>query len=158
DDSGHDQNYLYELTLEPLWKETVGQRNSSATKLGTYVCGGSSWSDIKTKIFQKFKSKSVAIAQRDDEGKWESVQGFIDETYFDKIFAFRHGSHTKKIESEPKMNEWIASMRSTKLTLFIYKYGIELATKDHLTEFTTALVEPRNADRSGAADEETIRE
>ncbi|CAK4083672.1 unnamed protein product, partial [Aphanomyces euteiches] len=55
------------------------------------------------------------------------------------------------------MNDWIASMRNTKLILFIYKYGNELATKDHLTEFSTSLVDPRNADRSGAPDEETIR-
>ncbi|CAK5071767.1 unnamed protein product [Aphanomyces euteiches] len=57
-----------------------------------------------------------------------------------------------------KMNEWLATVRHTRLSLSIYKYGNDVATKDQLNEFTAACVAPPNQDRSGATNEETIQQ
>ncbi|KAH9150503.1 hypothetical protein AeRB84_006668 [Aphanomyces euteiches] len=149
---------LYEITIEPLVKDTVVQKNSSAKKLGIYVCGGSSWSEIKSKIFQKFCSKCVAIAERDDEGVWRSHGDGVNEANFARIFSLRVGSHVKKIESEAKMNDWLVLMRRTRLSLSVYKYGNEVVTKDQLLEFTSTCIAPQNPNRSGAPNEATIQE
>ncbi|CAK5117375.1 unnamed protein product, partial [Aphanomyces euteiches] len=84
---------LYELTVLPMVKDTVGQRNTSSTKLATYICGGASWSEIKTKIFEKYKAMCLGIAQRNDEGVWSVLDDQVDESSFAKIFSLRSGTH-----------------------------------------------------------------
>ncbi|CAK4770879.1 unnamed protein product [Aphanomyces euteiches] len=144
--------------MEPMLKDTVGQRNSSAMKLATFVCGGNSWSEIKSKIFEKYKSKCLGIAQRDDNGTWSVLDDEVDESQFGQILSFRLGSHVKKLENVTRMNDWLVAMRQSKLSLSIYKYGNVVATKDQLIEFTNACIALRNQDRSGAPNEATIQE
>ncbi|KAF0703451.1 hypothetical protein AaE_015372 [Aphanomyces astaci] len=156
--TGAHPNSLYEIVLDPLIKDTVGQRNTSAIKLAPYVCGGSTWSEIQTKIFTKFKTKCLGLAERNDDGAWAVLDDDISESHFGRIFALRYGSHTKKLEDESKMNEWLVSIRSARISLSIYKYGNEVATKDQLVDFTARCVAPRNQDRSGAPTEATIQE
>ncbi|ETV88713.1 hypothetical protein H257_00232 [Aphanomyces astaci] len=79
----------------PLIKDTVGQRNTSAVKLAPYVFGGSTWSEIQTKIFKKFKTKCLGLAERNDDGAWAVLDDDINESHFGRIFALRYGSHTK---------------------------------------------------------------
>jgi len=57
---------LYEITLVPLVKNTVGERNTSAIKLSQFVCGGISWNSIKSQIFERYKSKCIGTAIRDE--------------------------------------------------------------------------------------------
>ncbi|CAK4715010.1 unnamed protein product [Aphanomyces euteiches] len=80
EDSADACTFLYEITLHPLVKNTVGERNSSAIKLTTFVCGGASWPDIRAKVFNKYKSKCLGLAKRDDGGAWsvsDTVQGLV---------------------------------------------------------------------------------
>ncbi|CAK4527917.1 unnamed protein product, partial [Aphanomyces euteiches] len=79
-------------------------------RLTTFVCGGSSWNEIKTKIFSKYKAKCLGLAKRNDDGAWSIADGDIEELDFDKIFSFRHGTHVKKLDNDAKMNEWLVSM------------------------------------------------
>ncbi|KAH9177454.1 hypothetical protein AeNC1_017524, partial [Aphanomyces euteiches] len=48
--------------------------------------------------------------------------------------------------------------RQQRVTLSIYKYGNEIATKQQLVEFTAACIAPSNQDRSGAPSESIIQE
>ncbi|KAG9414351.1 hypothetical protein AC1031_013550 [Aphanomyces cochlioides] len=70
----------------------------------------------------------------------------------------KYGTHVKKLETEAKVNEWLVSIRQTRVYLSIYKYGNEIVTKDHLAEFSTACIAPRSHDRSGAPNDATIQE
>ncbi|KAH9107817.1 hypothetical protein LEN26_014237 [Aphanomyces euteiches] len=144
--------------MEPMLKDMVGQRNSSAMKLATFICGGNSWSEIKSKIFEKYKSKCLEIAQRDDNCTWRVLDDEVDQSHFGQIFSFRLGSHVKKLENETRRNDWLVAMRQSKLSLSIYKYGNVVSTKNQLIEFTNACIAPRNQDRSGAPNEATIQE
>ncbi|KAF0726344.1 hypothetical protein Ae201684P_001194 [Aphanomyces euteiches] len=80
-----------------------------------------------------------------------------DVSCFTKIFSLRHGSHVKKIESEAKINEWLVIVRTSRVSLSIYKYGNKIMTKDHFVEFTAACIAPPSQDRSGAPSEATIQ-
>ncbi|CAK4084013.1 unnamed protein product [Aphanomyces euteiches] len=149
---------LYELTVLPMVKDTVGQRNTSSTKLATYICGGASWSEIKTKIFEKYKAMCLGIAQRNDEGVWSVLDDQVDESSFAKIFSLRSGTHVRKLDTDPIMNDWLRSVRGIQVSLSIYKYGNEIATKEQLLDFTAACIAPGLQDRSGAPSESTIQE
>ncbi|RQM22137.1 hypothetical protein B5M09_006287 [Aphanomyces astaci] len=142
-------------------KETVGQRNTSAVRLATFVCGGASWSEIlnltKTKIFVKFKDKCLGLAARDDNGAWTIIDEPLNETYFARMFSLRSGSHVRRLDSNSSMGDWLTAMRSTRVGLF-YKYGNSVATKEQLLEFTAVCVVPGVQDRGGAPSEETIQQ
>ncbi|KAH9112668.1 hypothetical protein AeMF1_013031 [Aphanomyces euteiches] len=87
-----------------------------------------------------------------------TLEDNVNEAHFGRIFSIKVGSHVKKLDGEAKMNEWLATVRHTRLSLSIYKYGNDVATKDQLNEFTAAFVAPPNQDRSGAPNEETIQQ
>ncbi|RHY38975.1 hypothetical protein DYB30_012189 [Aphanomyces astaci] len=139
-------------------KETVGQRNTSAVRLATFVCGGASWSEIKTKIFVKFKGKCLGLAARDDNGAWTIIDEPLNETYFARMFSLRSGSHVRRLDNDSSMGDWLTAMRSTRVGLSIYKYGNSVATKEQLLEFTAVCVVPGVQDRGGAPSEETIQQ
>ncbi|ETV69517.1 hypothetical protein H257_14879 [Aphanomyces astaci] len=111
-------NSLYENVLDPLIKDTVGQRNTSAIKLALYVCGGSTWSEIQTKIFTKFKTECLGLAERNDDGAWAVLDDDINESHFGRILALRYGSHTKKNKdrscapTEATIQEYMAKLHT----------------------------------------------
>ncbi|CAK4136062.1 unnamed protein product, partial [Aphanomyces euteiches] len=155
---GQASNHLYEITLVPLVKNTVGERNTSTVKLSTYVCGGISWSAIKSKIFNKFKAKCIGLAVRNDSGDWSVRNGDITEDDFASIFSMKLGSHVKRYDRDASMQDWMVSSREQRVTLSIYKYGNEIGTKQQLAEFNAACIAPNHQDRSGAPNENTIQE
>ncbi|RHY00582.1 hypothetical protein DYB36_013118 [Aphanomyces astaci] len=152
------ENSIYEITLLPLVKNTVGERNTSAVKLSVFVFGGASWSAIKASIFEKFKTKCHGLAHRDDAGVWSVRDEQVTEDDFASIFSMKLGSHVKKFDSDVGMQDWLVSTRSQRVTLSIYKYGNEIGTKQQLTEFNATCIAPSNQDRSGAPNESTIQE
>ncbi|RHY37898.1 hypothetical protein DYB38_009340 [Aphanomyces astaci] len=152
------ENSIYEITLLPLVKNTVGERNTSAVKLSVFVFGGASWSAIKASIFEKFKTKCHGLAHRDDAGVWSVRDEQVTEDDFASIFSMKLGSHVKKFDSDVGMQDWLVSTRNQRVTLSIYKYGNEIGTKQQLTEFNATCIAPSNQDRSGAPNESTIQE
>ncbi|RQM29470.1 hypothetical protein B5M09_011949 [Aphanomyces astaci] len=69
----------------------------------------------------------------------------------------KHETHVKKVESESKMNEWLARVRHSRVSLSIYKYGNEMVTKDQFAEFNVTCIVPQNQDCSGAPNEAIIQ-
>ncbi|KAH9131916.1 hypothetical protein AeRB84_021532 [Aphanomyces euteiches] len=100
----------------------------------------------------------MGIAIRDESGVWTVRNDPPSGADFASIFALRLGSHTKQIESDVNMHDWLVSVRHQRVTLSIYKYGNEIGTKQQLAEFNSQCVAPSNCDRSGAPSEDTIQD
>ena len=60
----------YEVLLEPLVKQTVAERIASSRKLTVSAFGGKSWNEIKTKIFERYKTHFRGFAQLSEGGVW----------------------------------------------------------------------------------------
>ncbi|ETV75580.1 hypothetical protein H257_09999 [Aphanomyces astaci] len=78
--------------------------------------------------------------ERTEEGGWTYLDDQVNETLFERIFSMKHETHVKKVESESKMNEWLARVRHSRVSLSIYKYGNEMVTKDQFAEFNVTCI------------------
>ncbi|POM70532.1 Hypothetical protein PHPALM_13009 [Phytophthora palmivora] len=80
-----DQHWL-QLVVQPIVKDTVGQRDNSGKLLEVFAANGSTFSDIKHKLWDKFSSRVKRIAVKLDD-TW--TQEDPTEAAWSKAMAFK---------------------------------------------------------------------
>ncbi|ETN12929.1 hypothetical protein PPTG_08941 [Phytophthora nicotianae INRA-310] len=122
--------------MQPIVKETVGERDSSGDSLDPFVAGGTSLQDILEKFWEKFSSHVKGRAMKSD-GVWAVEQAAIDS--WSKFMVFKVKKHiVDSSKSNEDWNTWLQSMHDKTATLLIYDYGVSLGRKQDRQAFWKA--------------------
>eukprot|EP00644_Phytophthora_capsici_P002793 jgi/Phyca11/125002/e_gw1.55.205.1 len=149
-------SHIYRLVVQPIVKETVGERDTSGNSLDPFVAGGTTFQDILEKIWEQFSSHVKRRAVKSD-GAWTAEPAVIDD--WSKFMVFKVKKHIIDSSKSPEdWNVWLQSMRDKTATLLIYEYGVGLGRKQDRQAFLKECILPAATDRSGAAAEVSLRE
>eukprot|EP00644_Phytophthora_capsici_P006925 jgi/Phyca11/103933/e_gw1.8.247.1 len=129
-------SHIYRLVVQPIVKETVGERDTSGNSLDPFVAGGTTFQDILEKIWEQFSSHVKRRAVKSD-GAWTAEPAVIDD--WSKFMVFKVKKHIIDSSKSPEdWNVWLQSM--------------------HRQAFVKECILPTATDRSGAAAEVSLRE
>lgn len=147
---------LYQLTVRPLVKSTVGQRDSTGTVLDDFIVTGGSFADITQKLWDKYHHQIKGRAVKTEDG-WCMVAP--ERTDWNKLMQLKF---KKKVvdnsKTDSEWSAWLVRTRGQPVTLMIYHYGLAIARQVEFDEFTEACIRPDHTDRSGAAAEPSVKE
>ncbi|KAF4139727.1 hypothetical protein GN958_ATG11212 [Phytophthora infestans] len=145
-----------QLVIQPIVKNTIGQRDTSGEALDVFAVNGATFNDIIRKIWTKFSCRVKGQAVKRD-GTW-SVEEPLEQSW-SKVMQFENGRHlVDSTKNSQAWNRWIASARGETVKLMIYQYGLAIAKAQDLEKFLTACIRPVQTDRSGAAAESSLQE
>ncbi|EEY59040.1 uncharacterized protein PITG_21005 [Phytophthora infestans T30-4] len=145
-----------QLVIQPIVKNTIGQRDTSGEAPDVFAVNGATFNDIMRKIWTKFSCRVKRQAVKRD-GTW-SVEEPLEQAW-SKVMQFKSGRHlVDSTKNSQAWNRWIASTRGETVKLMIYQYGLAIAKAQDLEEFLTACIRRVQTDRSGAAAESSLQE
>ncbi|OWY95351.1 hypothetical protein PHMEG_00034669 [Phytophthora megakarya] len=139
-----------------LVKDTIGNRDSSATMLDVIAANGAIFSDIMHKLWEQFRSCVKGLALKQD-GVW-SIETPTEAAWY-KTMQLKWNVHlVPPTTSETAWNRWLAKHLGDTVTLMIYEYGLGIPNARSLKKFMDARICPQHTDRSRAAAKTSIRE
>ncbi|KAE9340231.1 hypothetical protein PF008_g11206 [Phytophthora fragariae] len=145
-----------QLVVQPIVKDTVGQRDNSGKLLEVFAANGATFSDIKRKLWEKFSSRVKRIAVKQDD-TWSDEDP--TEAAWGGAMVFKWNTHlVPTAKSEQAWSRWVVSRRGDTVTLLIFEYGTGIPNARALEAFMQSCIRPQHTDRSGAAAEASIRE
>ncbi|GMF19973.1 unnamed protein product [Phytophthora lilii] len=99
---------LYRLVASRIVKQTVSQREATGEVLGIFAVGGSTFSDIIKKLWEKYCERMRGIAVEVD-GEWSIVEP--DRSEWGLMMQFKCGRHLVdgSMKTEQAWNKWMAS-------------------------------------------------
>ncbi|KAG1693621.1 hypothetical protein DVH05_023025 [Phytophthora capsici] len=150
-----DQHRL-QLVVQPLVKDTVGSRDSSARMLDVFAANGATFGDIMHKIWEQFSSRVKGLAVKEDDTR--SINEPTEAAWYESMQFKWNGHLIPPTKTEIAWNRWLTQRRDDTVTLLIYEYGLGIPSARALEELKDARIRPQHTDRSGAAAEASIRE
>lgn len=144
------------MIVQPLVKNAVSQRETSAAVLEYFAVNGTTFSEIIHKLWDKFGDRVKGLAVRQD-GTWSIETPTL--ALWRKVMQFKLGEHlVDSTKTEQSWNRWITSKRGETIKLLIYEFGMVIAKTKDVAEFMEACIWPHEIDRSGATEESSLRD
>ncbi|KAG1686456.1 hypothetical protein DVH05_006595 [Phytophthora capsici] len=147
---------LYQLLIQPIVKETLGQRDTSGNTLDSTVVSGGSFGEIVGKLWDRYASRVKSRGVKTD-GVWSAEQPVAAEWF--NVMQFKLRKHVvDSTKSEHAWNQWLVKMRGQTVLFLIFEFGTGISRAQDLVAFKAACIQPEHTDRAGATADVSLRD
>eukprot|EP00644_Phytophthora_capsici_P005222 jgi/Phyca11/96892/e_gw1.1.1426.1 len=147
---------LYQLLIQPIVKETLGQRDTSGNTLDSTVVSGGSFGEIMGKLWDRYASRVKSRGVKTD-GVWSAEQPVAAE--WSNVMQFKLRKHVvDSTKSEHAWNQWLVKMRGQTVLFLIFEFGTGISRAQDLVAFKAACIQPEHTDRAGATADVSLRD